>query len=103
VIGALLLVAGIGMGSLSGPLGPITLARVDRNHAGVAGAMHKTVQQIGGALGTALIATVYFMIAPGSAAEPMPTAFLIAAAIVALDLMALALLLHRLPEKLFDR
>lgn len=103
VIGALLLVAGIGMGSLSGPLGPITLARVDRNHAGVAGAMHKTVQQIGGALGTAFIATVYFMIAPGSARQGMPGAFLVASGIVALDLLALAILLRRLPERLFDR
>lgn len=103
VIGALLLVAGIGMGSLSGPLGPITLARVDRNHAGVAGAMHKTVQQIGGALGTALIATVYFMIVPGGAAASMPRAFLIVSGIVAIDLVMLALLLRGLPDRLFER
>lgn len=102
-IGAALLVAGIGMGTLSGPLGPITLARVDRNHAGVAGATHKTVQQIGGALGTALIATVYFTIVPGHATERATQAFMVATAIVALDLLALAWLLRRLPERLFDR
>ncbi|KZE11849.1 MULTISPECIES: MFS transporter [Sphingomonas] len=102
-IGALLLVAGIGMGSLSGPLGPITLARVDRNHAGVAGAMHKTVQQIGGALGTAVIATVYFMVAAGGAGEWMPTAFLVTSGIVAFDLVLLALLLRGLPRHLFER
>lgn len=103
VIGALLLVAGVGMGTLSGPLGPITLARVDRNHAGVAGATHKTVQQIGGALGTALIATVYFMVVAGRSAVSVPGAFLVSSAIVALDLLALALLLRRLPDRLFER
>lgn len=102
-IGAVLLVAGIGMGTLSGPLGPITLAHVDRNHAGVAGAMHKTVQQIGGALGTAIIATVYFSILPDGAFQSVPTAFVVTTAIVALDLLLLALLLNRLPERLFER
>jgi len=100
VIGALLLVAGVGMGTLSGPLGPITLARVDRNHAGVAGAMHKTMQQIGGAMGTALIATVYFSMTADH--RPPVTAFLIATWVVAADLLAIALLLTRLPERLFD-
>lgn len=102
-IGAALLLSGIGMGTLSGPLGPITLARVDRNHAGVAGAMHKTVQQIGGALGTALIATIYFTIVPGQGAQQVPTAFLAVTAIVALDLMVVAMLLGRLPERLFTQ
>lgn len=100
VIGALLLMAGIGMGTLSGPLGPITLSRVDRNHAGVAGAMHKTMQQIGGAMGTALIATIYFSMTGDH--RPPVTAFLIATLAVAADLLAIALLLTRLPERLFD-
>lgn len=101
-IGAPLLLAGIGMGTLSGPLGPITLARVDRNHAGVAGAMHKTVQQIGGALGTALIATFYFTFVPDQRQELISTAFFATTAIVALDLMILVLLLRLLPERLFE-
>jgi len=100
VIGALLLFAGVGMGTLSGPLGPITLSRVDRNHAGVAGAMHKTMQQIGGAMGTALIATIYFSLTGDY--RPPVTAFLIATLVVAADLLAIALLLTRLPERLFD-
>ncbi|WP_156361572.1 MFS transporter [Sphingomonas sp. Leaf67] len=103
VIGGALLLAGIGMGTLSGPLGPITLAHVDRNHAGVAGAMHKTVQQIGGALGTALIATIYFTIVPDQRQQSIPAAFLVTTAVVALDLLILVLLLRRLPERLFER
>lgn len=103
MIAATLLVAGIGMGTLSGPLGPITLAAVDRNHAGVAGAMHKTVQQIGGALGTALIATIYFTMTANRSAQAAPTAFFVATGIVAIDLAGLAWLLSFLPRRLFDQ
>jgi len=103
VIGATLLVAGIGMGTLSGPLGPITLAAVDRGHAGVAGAMHKTVQQIGGALGTGLIATLYFSIVAERDGPTIPTAFVVATGVVAIDLIVVAMLLHRLPRRLFER
>ncbi|MFD1949780.1 MFS transporter [Sphingomonas arantia] len=102
VIGALLFVAGIGMGTLAGPLGPITLARVDRGHAGVAGAMHKTVQQIGGAVGTALIGTLYFSIIAGRP-ELIPTAFVIAVLVAATALAIVALLLSRLPDRIFLR
>jgi hypothetical protein len=65
--------------------------------------MHKTVQQIGGALGTALIATIYFTIVPGQGAQQVPTAFLAVTAIVALDLVVVAMLLGRLPERLFTQ
>ncbi|KQN40877.1 hypothetical protein ASG37_03685 [Sphingomonas sp. Leaf407] len=103
LIGAALLVAGIGMGTLSGPLGPITLAGVDRNHAGVAGATLKTVQQIGGALGTALVATIYFAMIADRSGQGAPTAFLAASGIVAIDLVGLAWLLNFLPDRLFEQ
>ena len=58
-----LLLAGIGMGMIAGPLPPVTLAHVDRGHAGVAGGMQKGVQQIGGAIGIAAIGTLFFTVA----------------------------------------
>lgn len=49
-----LLMAGLGMAMLAGPLTPIALARIDRAHAGAAGGVLKAVQQLGSAIGAAL-------------------------------------------------
>lgn len=59
-LSALLLVAGLGMGALSGCIGPVSVAQVDRDHAGAASGLLKTAQQLGGALGIALAGSVYF-------------------------------------------
>lgn len=56
-----LLFAGMGMGMVSGPLAPLALARVERAHAGMASGAFKSTQQIGGAVGAALIGTLFFM------------------------------------------
>ena len=56
----LLLVTGMGMGTLSGCIGPISVAQVDRDHAGAASGLLKTAQQLGAALGIALAGSVYF-------------------------------------------
>lgn len=61
---AALLLGGVGFGTLSGPLGPIVVAQVDRTHAGTASATLRTAQQLGGALGIALVGAAYFS-APG--------------------------------------
>jgi len=50
-----------------------------------------------------VIATVYFTIAHPGTAESMPKAFLVTSGLVALDLAMLAILLRRLPERLFER
>ena len=55
-----LALAGTGMGMTSGPLTPVILARVDRNHAGAASGVIKTVQELGMALGIALVGTSFF-------------------------------------------
>lgn len=55
-----LLLAGIGMGTLSGPVSPVALARVDRRHAGAASGILKTVLQMGSAFGIALVGSAYF-------------------------------------------
>ncbi|RIV87740.1 MFS transporter [Aurantiacibacter zhengii] len=97
-----LALAGVGMGAMSGPLGPIVVAEVDRVNAGTASATLRTAQQIGGALGIAIIGAVYFS-APGEEAVARlaglgPAGFAIAAA------LALALLsVTRLPSDLFGQ
>ena len=58
---AALFVAGVGMGVIAGPLTPIALARVDTGHAGIAGGLLKAVQQLGGAMGTATIGTIFLV------------------------------------------
>ncbi|MEG3176700.1 MFS transporter [Sphingomonas sp. RB3P16] len=55
-----LLAAGVGMGMLSGPIPPIAVARIDRAHAGAASGLLKTSQQLGSALGVALVGAAYF-------------------------------------------
>jgi predicted MFS family arabinose efflux permease len=98
----LLIVAGIGMGTLAGPMPPITLARVDRGHAGVAGAMHKATQQVGGALGGAVIGTLYFQaIGSGAEAELFRNAFPLASVAVAALLVGASTALAGLPSDIF--
>ncbi|MET0179700.1 MAG: MFS transporter [Novosphingobium sp.] len=63
VLAPLLVVAGIGMGMLSGPIPPVTVARVERRHAGAASGILKTVQQMGAALGVAIVGSAYFALA----------------------------------------
>lgn len=60
VLVPLLVVAGVGMGMLSGPIPPVTVARVERHHAGAASGILKTVQQMGSAIGVALAGSAYF-------------------------------------------
>ncbi|MFX8828953.1 hypothetical protein ABTM52_20595, partial [Acinetobacter baumannii] len=60
VVALLLVLAGVSMGSTTGCIGPIVVSRVDRDHAGAASAMLKTSQQLGAALGVALVGSLYF-------------------------------------------
>lgn len=95
-----LALAGVGMGALSGPLGPIVVAHVAREHAGTASATFRTAQQIGGALGIALVGAAYFSVAASDAASSragaLPAAAMVAA-LLALSIVAVA----RLPRDLF--
>lgn len=95
-----LALAGIGMGMLSGPLGPIVVAHIPREHAGTASATFRTGQQIGGALGIAVVGAAYFSVAASDAASSRAGA--IPAAVIVAALLALALLaVARLPRDLF--
>jgi MFS family permease len=55
-----LVVMGVGMGLVSGPLMPYVLSGVDPRDAGSASGAANAVQQIGGALGIALIGALFF-------------------------------------------
>ena len=91
--------SGMGMGMASGSIGPITLAQVDAGHAGAASGLLKTSQQLGSALGIALIGGIYF-------ASPRFTGLsgtVGAVALLAPVLLACAAMAAMLPERLFTK
>ena len=55
-----LVIAGIGLGMLVVPLVDVALATVPTSEAGAASGAYGTVQQVGAALGVAVIGTVFF-------------------------------------------
>lgn len=95
-----LTLAGIGFGTLSGPLGPIAVSDVPRTHAGTASATIRTAQQLGGALGIALVGSAYFAVSGHDAAARL--AGLVPGAVMVTLLLAVAVLaVSRLPAMLF--
>lgn len=99
---AVLAMAGMGMGLLQGPLGPIVVAQVPREHAGTASATFRTAQQIGGAGGIALVGAAYFSVAGTDSASSLAGARP-AALVVALLLGTSVFAVSRLPRTLFAR
>jgi len=97
---AMLALAGIGFGTLSGPLGPIVVSDVERTHAGTASATLRTAQQLGGAFGIALVGTAYFSIG-GSDAAARLQGLLPGAITIALLLGIAIFAVSRLPADLF--
>lgn len=93
----ILVVAGLGMGMLSGCIAPVSVAQVDRDHAGAASALMKTCQQLGSALGIAVAGSVYF--AATKAGDTPPS--LAAMAVVIVLLMTCTFLAVRLPDQIF--
>lgn len=94
----LLIIAGLGMGTLSGCITPVAVAQVDPDHAGAASGLLKTAQQIGGALGIAMAGSVYFA---WKASAGVPSS-LAAAAVIAVLLGLCALLATLLPRSIFN-
>lgn len=93
--------AGVGMGTLSGPLGPIVLAQVERKDAGTASATFRTAQQLGGAFGVALVGAAYFSVVMTDVVA-MRLAGLVPAAAAVAGLLALSIVaVTRLPRDLF--
>ena len=87
-----LLVDGLGMGMVLAPLAVTVLTRVTPQHAGPAAGVLSTVQQVGNALGVALLGIVFY----GALGGGVPHAFrgcLIFLIVVELALAGLAQLL----------
>lgn len=99
VVAPFLVVAGAGMGMVSGPLGSVAVSRVERQQAGSASGMLKTVQQMGGALGVAIGGSAYFIFegAYRGAGE------LGALVLVEIAMGVVATLALRLPNDIFAR
>lgn len=97
VVALLLVLAGVSMGSTTGCIGPIVVSRVDRDHAGAASAMLKTSQQLGAALGVALVGSLYFAAGKALASPAMAALIVIELFLAACIAMAL-----NLPSHLFD-
>ena len=91
-----LLVDGLGMGMVLAPLAVTVLARVSPQHAGPAAGVLSTVQQVGNALGVALLGIVFY----GALGGGVPHAFrgcLIFLIVVELVLAGLVQLLPKDP------
>ncbi len=97
VLVPILFVTGLGMGTLSGAISPISVARVDRDHAGAASAFLKTAQQMGAAFGIAIVGSAYFGWARGAG---VPASFASAAMIALLLALCIGFAL-RLPRGIF--
>jgi EmrB/QacA subfamily drug resistance transporter len=85
-----LLVAGLGSGMVVSPNTTLTLESVPTQMAGAAGGALQTAQRIGGALGTALLATVYYHALTGGGRDygtAVSTALLCAAGLMLLALL----------------
>ena len=92
-----LLVDGLGMGMVLAPLAVTVLARVSPQHAGPAAGVLSTVQQVGNALGVALLGIVFY----GALGGGVPHAFrgcLIFLIVVELVLAGLVQLLPKDPD-----
>ncbi|WP_239019774.1 MFS transporter [Sphingomonas suaedae] len=97
---ALLGLAGMGMGMVAGPLPPVVVADVDRIHAGTASATLRTAQQLGGALGIAIVGSAFFLGANGEGAGRL-AGLMPASAIFVLLLALSAIASLRLPADIF--
>ncbi len=93
----LMFAAGVSMGMVSGCVPPISVARVDNDHAGAASSLLKTSQQLGSALGVAVVGSVYFA---GPAVVGIAGSAMAPAALVPL-LLAAAWFAFALPDQIF--
>lgn len=97
VLALLLLAAGIGMGMVMGPLPPVIMSKVPREKAGTGSAMMRTAQQLGGALGIAVLGAVFFY----GGAEALLQGLYPAAALFAAGMAVTLALALQLPRDLF--
>jgi len=99
-----LLVAGLGGGMVTSPNITLTLQSVPVRMAGAAGGALQTAQRIGGAIGTAVLATIFYRVLIGTGrdyAAAVSDALLAASGLMLLALlMAITELIRRRPHRL---
>lgn len=95
-----LLIAGLGMGLISGPMPPITLSNIDRSYAGAAGGVVKAGQNLGSATGAAAIGALFFAITHDAAGPQAVDAFIASIWVVIAVLAAVALTTLTIPKDL---
>ncbi|UVO53105.1 MFS transporter [Sphingomonas sp. SUN039] len=91
---------GFGMGLVVGPLPPCTLSDVDVAHAGAGSGLLKTVQQLGAALGVALVGNLFFSLGGSGTGAAIIDAYLQTLVAIAALLLAAGLLALRFPGNL---
>jgi predicted MFS family arabinose efflux permease len=89
-----LLLTGAGMGLCLAPITTIVLATVDPDRAGAVGGLLSTVQQVGNAVGVAVVGVVFF----GALGGGYPHAFSVSVAALAALLTGVAVCAVRLPS-----
>ncbi len=96
----LLVLDGVGMGLLTAPLIATVLADMKAEHAGAASGVLSTAQQVGNALGIAIVGALFYG-ALGTAPTPddIAHAFVVALVAVAALSLAVALLVQGLPRR----
>jgi MFS family permease len=88
---------GAGMGLGIAPLTTIILSSVQPEHAGAASGVLSTMQNVGNALGVALIGVIFFGALGSSPADSFPHAFELSLAALAAILVSVAALTRLLP------
>ena len=89
-----LVTVGFGIGMVLVPLTATALARIAAEHAGAASGVLTTGQQVGGALGVAVIGVVFFGAAGGGIAHAFAVSLVVLAALT----VATAALVQLLPR-----
>lgn len=87
-VGPFLLLAGLGGGAVVAPNITLTLDEVPPRMGGAAGGALQTGQRIGSALGAAMLATIYHVVAAGEGDDGLRAALLAAVAVLSLALVA---------------
>ncbi|MGI8711935.1 MAG: MFS transporter [Solirubrobacteraceae bacterium] len=93
-----LLITGFGLGLVLVPLTDIVLARITPRHAGAAAGVLATAQQLGGALGIAVIGVVYYGSLKGLQPASHAHAFTLSLAILTVFTIIAAALVQLLPS-----
>ena len=94
-----LAVAGLGMGMVIGPLGPIVLSNVDVRHAGSASGVLSSVQQMGLAAGAAGVSSVFFATLSGAGPASYGHAFVRALTVDIMLLLSACAITFLLPKR----